>query len=75
MRLSAPLVAGGLTWELDGMDPPLVRQGTDVAVYGGDTEGGHEPPARRQHFVGAQRSSLTCEDIAYGAPLPGIALH
>ena len=75
MRLSAPLVAGRLAGQLDRVEPPLVRQRLDVAVYRGDAERRDERAARCQDLVGAQGSSFMCEDFTYCPPLSGVTLH
>jgi hypothetical protein len=75
VRLSTPFVADQGARQLDGVQPPVFRKGLDVAVYRRDAERRHEHPARRKDLVGAQRPSFTRENLTYGPPLSGVALH
>jgi len=75
VRLATAFVADQGAGQLDGVQPPFVREGLDVAVDRRDAKRWYEGPARRKDLVGAQRTSFTREDLTYCSPLSGVALH
>ncbi len=74
MLFACELIAGGLSRNFNRGEPPVLDQGLDIPINGGDPDTRVVLKGAFQGFFGRQRPICLSERIPYGGLLFGISL-